>query len=324
MTSMTKKGRPEPRVLSVPWRPNDSCPCGVPDKRWGTCCRHIDGAPLVRVPEVKTPGRPTDYSNPRCYLSFTRDCGEKISKEHYVSESILSQFGDEVLVSGFPWEPSGYSKVRGVGTLTSPVLCERHNNALAPLDTYAGLAFKAISSAVGHATKDSISERTHVFVASGDALERWAIKTLLGLIASGTASAEGKAMGHDYEVDAAGMAPVLFGHTTFAAPLGLYVSKRVGEVVGDRVRFAPLYSPELKRASGLKIYMRGVEFDVLLDVRGADPSELANSPDYRPGIVDFAGPERTGRLIVSWSTYRLKGRRFEIAMMRELNPNFGQ
>jgi hypothetical protein len=314
---MPQKGRPVPHVLAVPWQADDPCPCGVKGRQWGACCLHSDGAPLVQVPVITTPGSKTGHANEGCYCSFTDDCSEKLSKEHYISESVLGQFGESVRVSGFPWEPDGYSKVRSVGTLTSPVLCERHNNALAPLDAYAGLSFQAISSAVMHATKDSVSERTAIFVASGDALERWAIKTLLGLVSAGVASAEREPMLKRFKIDFAAMADVMFGRRTHEPPLGLYVSKRVGEVVGNKVAFAPIYAPELNQITGLKMYMRGVEFDAVLDARGLNDGSLIGNPNYRPGIIDFDGPQRTGRIVLSWAKHRLKGRQFGIALARE-------
>jgi hypothetical protein len=82
-----------------------------------------------------------DYQN-RCYATVLDDCGGGMSREHYISRSLLEIFtGHTPIVTGFPWQRAGEQLRTTAANLATNVLCETHNNALSPLDERAGEFF---------------------------------------------------------------------------------------------------------------------------------------------------------------------------------------
>ena len=72
-----------------------------------------------------------------CYAVHLGDCAGGLSKEHYVSESVLEIAGTAVQVTGFPWQPGGETAQIGTASLAAKILCKHHNEQLSPLDSVA-------------------------------------------------------------------------------------------------------------------------------------------------------------------------------------------
>ena len=121
----------------------DFCPCRS-GRRLEACCLHEGMFFRPPLADVNPPGARTNHTNPGCYLSAVDDnCCTKLSREHFVSKSILEILNIAggsrgVLAEGFPWlkEP----KPLPPEALASKVLCKRHNEGLGKLDGSA-LAF---------------------------------------------------------------------------------------------------------------------------------------------------------------------------------------
>lgn len=82
----------------------------------------------------------TGFSHPECYASDLADCSREMSREHYVSESVLRAIdggGKSIEVRGLPWQPNGASQRISTAALTEQVLCKRHNQALTRDDGWA-------------------------------------------------------------------------------------------------------------------------------------------------------------------------------------------
>jgi hypothetical protein len=78
-------------------------------------------------------------------MGWSQDCDQKVSREHFLSASVLSQlYGNEVMLQGVPWLASDEKKAFAINSLTANILCRRHNEALAPLDAMAGRFFSAV------------------------------------------------------------------------------------------------------------------------------------------------------------------------------------
>ena len=76
-----------------------------------------------------------------CWAAVLGNCSEAISKEHLVSKSL---FKDTVLgVQGLPWCEDKPKKI-GIASLTSKVLCVKHNNALSEVDAAGAHAFDVL------------------------------------------------------------------------------------------------------------------------------------------------------------------------------------
>jgi len=96
------------------------------------------------IPPLFPEGPKTDYAHPKCYLGETNDCSRKLSKEHYISKSVLRSIRGGLQVSGGFW-PAATSKEVSAENLVSKILCTRHNRALCPLDAVAGELFEAVA-----------------------------------------------------------------------------------------------------------------------------------------------------------------------------------
>lgn len=74
-----------------------------------------------------------------CWAACLGNCGDKMSREHLISESIFPQ--GKVTVRGFPWCKDEAKEI-GMAGLTAKILCEPHNHDLSPIDEAGAKAFK--------------------------------------------------------------------------------------------------------------------------------------------------------------------------------------
>ena len=108
----------------------------------------------------------------KCYASILGNCTGPISREHYISESILKQLGD-LNPDGFPWLKGKSSKIVP-NDLVANCLCKYHNEFLGPIDHLAGRSFDSFIS---------ITDKSQpcVFI-WGPSFARWLLKVLVGLV----------------------------------------------------------------------------------------------------------------------------------------------
>jgi hypothetical protein len=198
--------------------PEDLCPCdsGKPSK---LCCRTTIG--WMKEPsriEIERGGPPL----PKCYAHTLGSCGTVITREHAVSESVLKVIGEEITAKGLGWLADGETKDLRAEVLASNILCDIHNHALSPIDKQGARFVQTMAQ-----LKEEIAwgVRQTVFkIFSGEDIERWLLKVLLGGCASKQfAVLDGKAvtLHHDL-LDVARLVDLLFGRTPFAPPVGLY------------------------------------------------------------------------------------------------------
>ena len=66
--------------------------------------------PFKKAHAISQPprGPQTRFSHPSCYLAGTNDCSERISREHYMSKSVLDQLGNTLRVTGMPLLKPGF------------------------------------------------------------------------------------------------------------------------------------------------------------------------------------------------------------------------
>jgi hypothetical protein len=129
---------------------NRPCPCGGGSPA-AVCCLGADGNVRKLVASVQ-PRPPTsgDAQN-GCYLSHTNDCGGGMSREHYISETVLEQLSEPaVAIDGVFWLPPGERKVVGINSLTANILCVRHNSALSALDAEAANSCERLKTSTRH------------------------------------------------------------------------------------------------------------------------------------------------------------------------------
>jgi hypothetical protein len=158
-----------------------TCPCesGLAPS---ACCRRPGGG-WYKVPEPFEPAPPlTRFAHPNCYMYPTYDCSGTLENEHYVSATALRTIGPILRVSGFSWVKGSLSRDIPVEQFTSRVLCARHNRALDRIDTQGGRFVQWIRDFCNTA----VTPRRARVLFNGHDLERWCLKTFLGLLATGS------------------------------------------------------------------------------------------------------------------------------------------
>jgi len=281
-----------------PWGVNDPCPCGR-GNIFGGCCGLPSGVAYERPPNTVPAGDQTGYAHSSCYLSSTADCDSKITGEHYISEAILTQFGPVVEVEGVHWLEVEKTGLYPPKVLTAGILCNRHNSALSPLDAVGGRFYRMLGEALDHARRGSPTGRKQYALISGEALERWAFKTLLGLYHSKNARSDGKPMLKNVPIDQEALQKaVLGGAVDF--PCGLYVRPETENDFSEHAHFTPLLSNEPEVVGGLRVTMRGFVFDFLIDPALAR-TMYEDDRCYRPMLVDLECKNRRSRIVLTWS-----------------------
>jgi hypothetical protein len=204
-------------------------------------------------------------------------------------------------ISGAPFLPRGEVRYLSANALTANILCERHNNALAPLDQAAIHAVDTIKHAFDHARKLAADNRSRHYLISGDGLERWALKTLLGLYHAKIVAFSAQPVQATHSLDVAACVAALFDDKLLPPPLGLYVHFSNESTVQDHIQFAPL-APDNGAAllSGLHFNMMGLMFDLVVDVTGAEETFAKRQGFFRPTIIDIDTELRVSRIVATW------------------------
>lgn len=208
--------------------PDDDCPCGSRRKA-RSCHRAPDHSWVAAPPRPLLTGDRTGYANPRCYGRVSNDCAEKITREHWISEDVLEHVRDQdsgVVVGGMTWLPKGETRQVGIGSLTSRILCDRHNSALSPLDAIAGQFFAAMrDDGRSLAEQGPEGEFPCAFtMISGPMLELWLLKVLWGAVETGTVRlGESAAYRFRLGVTTTQLAEILWRGAPWPRHWGLYV-----------------------------------------------------------------------------------------------------
>jgi hypothetical protein len=194
--------------------PDSPCPCGSRTPA-SSCCLTPSG--FKKFPAMTSPPPPvTGISLPGYYAAPLSDCSSKLSREHFVSESLLDELNrdEDLRVSGLRWQEASQEKVLSPNALASGILCDRHNSALSPVDAIAVNLLGAFNE------KDAAgSGRQLLHLFSGHDLERWLLKILCGLVYSRNLS-----IGEGTEVSIPNQwLQILFGIADFQDGQGLYV-----------------------------------------------------------------------------------------------------
>lgn len=269
--------------------PDSPCPCGDGELA-SRCC--LTSAGLRKVPSPTAPPPPrTGTSLRQCYAGLLADCGSRLSREHYISESLLRHLNrtNDLRVSGLPWLEDK-EKVLPPGALVSRILCERHNAALSPLDAIAVRLFQAFDE-----TRAGGSGQQLLYLFSGHDIERWLLKILCGMAYSKNLTLETEV---DFSIPKYWL-DVLFGYAEFPDHQGLYVCKSSGH------RFEGPHGLALRaisgrgRLTGIGLWVCG--YELILSMSGF-PSRIFDGRQfaYRPLELYTTGLEFEKSIMFSW------------------------
>lgn len=187
-------------------------------------------------------------------------------------------------IGGLPWLPYQTMTKIGISSLTSKILCERHNSELSKLDAEAGRLFR---------TLDAADKETKILPPvtsfTGKLMERWFIKVLCGLAASG--ALKQNAVPHEWK-------RLLVGGS-WPAKWGLYVPQPPDKIVLAKEFFVETaIHPTTNEVKAARFRLAGVPFNLILG-RPDDPQACGV---HRPRGLIFKNPaEDERRVEFKWS-----------------------
>jgi hypothetical protein len=293
---------------------NESCPCGSTIKAKNCCLNNGD---WNKKPVSITPkGELTKISRQQCYANITANCSEKISREHCVSETVLKTLADEkyvISVSGMSWVPSGQTKAVGISSLTAKVLCDRHNNALSPIDSEFGRFISTIGSFDtgfnGHNSKNE------VVVFCGEDIERWMLKTICAMVSSKMIAKDGKIT--DIKLREIWL-DILYDKKPLPEGWGLYIDMSK-ESIEHKKSFSlrPLVVKDNNDLLAAEVNVNNIKFHLVLGK--PEPPEAFGV--RRPKTLIFQYKDVTKIIEISWQDKILKNQILFIRTKKEEKAN---
>ena len=258
----------------------------------------------VQVPPLLPKAPATGYAHPRCYLRHTCDCSTDISAEHFISKVLLEAMGGTIEFTGLPGKAPGEVATLRPNNLVSNILCSRHNNALSPLDAAAGRTFRILQEVSRDITPNNPSQATgkRWFLASGEALELWSLKTLFGLFHAKIATQGGIRLIETHTLDTEQFVYAL-RHRFLPAPCGLYLQAAKGGIIEDvheNVSVSPMGSEDGKRIIGVTVGLNRLNFHVVLNSGGIDFGLMRQQALYHPWQLLFRNRFRQHMLVMTW------------------------
>jgi len=274
--------------FSIP--PNSPCPCGSGESA-SRCCLTEAGS-RHKVQASTTPPSPrTQFSLESCYANRLADCSSKLSREHYISESLLHHLNrdNKLKVSGLPWV-EGEGQVLPPSAFASRMLCTRHNSALSPLDAIAVRLFEAFDErgATG-------SDQHLLYLFSGHDLERWLLKILYGITCSKNLTLDGKP---DLSIPKYWL-EILFGEAQFPDQQGLYVCKSRGHLFEGPNGLQLQAITGRGRLTGMGLSICG--YELILSMSGF-PSRSFDGREVAYRLFEFytTGQDFEKSVVLSW------------------------
>ncbi len=276
--------------MEHPGRPlnihTDTCLCGS-GRLLRDCC-------LTARCGTTPAGPATGYSHSACFAGNLNDCSRAISREHYISRSVLGLFGDEgVTASGLPWIGDGEDKTVSVASLTGKILCTRHNRALSPLDAVAAKFFQFF-------TEPWSTREVEVYLTCGYELERWLLKMLCGLVASGNATLQGQRL-LNWAPSAEWLA-ILFGDANVQSPAGLHSIVGRYHAARASLNVHPVFKSSTGEPIALAFAVSGIGFLFAMEALPPmqEPNRSGADTRYRPMALQVRKASQIREAHLGW------------------------
>ena len=203
-----------------------------------------------------------------CWAESLGNCSGKASREHIVSRNLFE--GETVEVCGFSWCKNEEKEI-SLSSLTSKILCIKHNNELSEVDEAGGIAFKVLREMTRLSNvREKMKPRIWHIVKhniNGLLLERWFLKTLVN-ISFNKEYPIGK-LSHSDGMPTKELVEIIFGIRGFNNRAGLYMAAHVGQKIDscDKLIFSPLIKDNSFIIGGLFSF-RGSRFLIFLEPEG--------------------------------------------------------
>lgn len=219
-----------------------------------------------------------------CFLRGFGQCRGGISREHYISKSVLRATGANptAKIGGLAWQQADTIQSVGIGSLQSKILCEGHNSGLSPLDSAAARLFNTLHSI----DKDRASV-SPLSTFDGPSIERWLLKILFGIRASGGFQA--KTPPDQWKALLTGAQwPELCGMYVFHSP--------EAEIFSSDLLIETKINPTTKEILAASFRVAGIAFNLLLG-RPDHPQAFGT---YRPRGLIFQHGQEERRVEFQW------------------------
>jgi len=236
------------------------CPCGSQRLIKNCTCLRANGQLIPQPAEIFVNSLTNSFRQAGCYAASIGECSKGLSKEHYISHSLLKILAKEdgsSDIKGLPWSKNEFVKLYPAN-LWSKILCLDHNQALKGLDFVAARFFRQlylIPEQLNNNGADSI------LLVNGADLELWFLKLLCGLC-----TVNQKDQSH-WEIPPEWLA-ILFRKTNFdyAAGQGLYCSAWIDrqDKGGKYFDFSIIHKESDYSVAGIQANMGGVFFFLCL------------------------------------------------------------
>jgi hypothetical protein len=230
---------------------------------------------------------------------MTRDCSKQISREHYISRSVLKKLGQILGLTGAHWQKKGKTLETSVGNLTAKILCKRHNEALSQLDSEASIFFGALADALKDIPRKTLSRKPIFHLASGEALELWMLKVACGHY-FGIASHDGMRLDKSYTIDLSKIEKAFFGRN-WDPRCGLYFKGAKGDHItaANRIGVCALLDKHRKQMTGVRTSLLGLELDLLFEAENTNPGPWTGFVKRPTELVWHRGRRRHS-IILTW------------------------
>jgi hypothetical protein len=228
----------------------------------------------------------------KCYAAQSNECSGPISREHYISDSIL-QFlsGDSstLAIEGLPWLKNSRRISLSPNNLAAKILCKGHNETLSPLDEIASQFFRTIHLCMIGGVQGKVNVENLRFDFNGRDIENWMLKVVCGGIATGLYGKSGK----DVPIY---LVEVLFGKIPWPSTINLYTTEKKQYVVPEQPHVGFSFMGDLKSGFIAGLICNYFALDLILT--------LSHYPDV-PGVkhprkLVFVGDIREIEIKLNW------------------------
>ena len=284
---------------------NEPCPCDSGEKAKNCCLTNNE---WNKIPADINPKSPkTNLFNKNCFASVTNDCDSKITDEHYISQSVLKQInkdGNKVKIQGSSWLNDNESKDLPTSSLVTKNLCKRHNEALSPLDSEASRFFEILDSYNNSFKGENYSEEIKVFC--GEDLERWLLKTALGILESGQLKNDGQPLKLKLPDN---LIKILYGQYNWPKGWGLHISEET-ITYQSSIGCTPIVDRELNNLIGMKFRINNFVYNLAFKLANDSRKTFGI---HRPKTLVFSDGKVKKYIELCWQD---KSNQFVVEMFR--------
>lgn len=248
---------------------------------------------------VYIPRKPIGYAHAKCYLSHTNGCSPKITGEHCISYNLLNKIEKQnktIDVVGLSWLPKDELTSIGKKKLVSNVLCCQHNSDLSPLDSAIGDLVEAIGSI--DSEYQSASPVGVNYSVDGSHVERWVLKTVLGLANSGQIK---QRSGEPFRLKSKCLELLCLPAARWPLGWGLYIATPIGKIYHSQsFELLPQHNAKTGELHALGLKFNGIAMTFLM----GRPSNEGVFGVRRPSKLIFKKGAIKSEIALSWSTHK--------------------